>query len=480
MNNVIKERKANLINIKYIRREIERFKASREYKDMQKGDRYFNGDHDILKRKREAVGEDGELHEVSNLVNNKVIDNQYEKMVIQKTNYLLGQPITIKCEDEHYVNLVTTQLLTKNFQRLMNTVGQDAMNFGKTWLYCYYDEVGEFKLKEFKGYECIPSWLDQEHTELDYLIRTYDVIKVDERDNEKTVTKVDVYTTDGIFHYTTENGTLEADTPFMDSYFKLGKTSYSWQKLPLICFKYNAKEIPLIRRCKSLQDGLNVILSNFQNNMEEDPRNTILILKNYDGENLGEFRKNLNTYGAVKVASYDGSQGGVETLQIQVNADNYKAIVDMFKKAIVENCKGYDAKDERMSGTPNQMNIQSMYSDIDLDANGMETEFQASFEELLYFFNCHLANTGQGNYFNTPVEVIFNRDILINESEAIDNCAKSVGILSNETIVAMHPWTTNIDEELERIKAEREESMNDGLNGMFNQTNDDESMMNNE
>ena len=46
---------------------------------------------------------------------------------------------------------------------------------------------------------------------------------------------------------------------------------------------------------------------------------------------------------------------------------------------------GYDAKDDRLSGNPNQMNIQSMYSDIDLDANDMETEFQAAFEEILWF-----------------------------------------------------------------------------------------------
>ena len=49
---------------------------------------------------------------------------------------------------------------------------------------------------------------------------------------------------------------------------------------------------------------------------------------------------------------------------------------------MIENARGYDAKDDRLGGNPNQMNIQSMYSDIDLDANGMETEFQAAFEEL--------------------------------------------------------------------------------------------------
>ena len=166
----------------------------------------------------------------------------------------------------------------------------------------------------------------------------------------------------------------------------------------MIAFKYNNKEIPLIKMVKSLQDGLNLIESNFQNQMEEDPRNTILVVVNYDGENLGEFRRNLATYGAVKVRTVDGAGGDVRTLQVEVNSENYKSIIELFKKAIIENAMGYDAKDDRMSGNPNQMNIQSMYSDIDLDANGMETEYQSSMEELLWFLNMHLINIGMGDF----------------------------------------------------------------------------------
>ena len=163
---------------------------------------------------------------------------------------------------------------------------------------------------------------------------------------------------------------------------------------------------------KTLQDGLNTIISNFQNNMEEDARNTILVLVNYDGENLGEFRKNLATYGAVKVKTVDGAGGDLKTLQVEVNAENYKAILEIFKKAIIENAMGYDAKDDRMSGNPNQMNIQSMYSDIDLDANSMETEFQASFEELLWFINVHLFNASFGDFEGEDRVLSFPWDIL--------------------------------------------------------------------
>lgn len=123
---------------------------------------------------------------------------------------------------------------------------------------------------------------------------------------------------------------------------------------------------------------------------------------------------------------------------------------------MIENARGYDAKDDRLSGNPNQMNIQSMYSDIDLDANGMETEFQAAFEELLWFINHHLINTGKGDFTNEDITIVFNRDILINESESIDNCGKSVGILSAETIVEQHPWTTDIEMELSRLEAEKQ------------------------
>lgn len=68
---------------------------------------------------------------------------------------------------------------------------------------------------------------------------------------------------------------------------------YNWPRIPLVPFRANRYETPLIKGAKSLQDAINTILSNFSDNMQEDTRNTILVLVNYDGENLGSFRQNL-------------------------------------------------------------------------------------------------------------------------------------------------------------------------------------------
>lgn len=264
----------------------------------------------------------------------------------------------------------------------------------------------------------------------------------------------------------TDNGL--SDLPYVSASDDEGALVLNWQKIPLIPLKYNEQETPLIKKVKTLQDGINVMLSDFENNMQEDSRNTILVLKNYDGQDLGEFRRNLATFGAVKVR-YDGeTKGGVETLEITVNAENYKAILEIFKKALIENAMGYDAKDDRLSGNPNQMNIQSMYSDIDLDANDMETELQAAFEEILWFVNVHLFNTGQGDFEGEIVDIIFNRDMLMDEGEIITNIRNSEGILSNQTLVAQHPWIEDVELELLKIEEEKQKAMEEMERQQYN------------
>lgn len=89
--------------------------------------------------------------------------------------------------------------------------------------------------------------------------------------------------------------------------------------------------------------------------------------------------------------------------------------------------------------------------------------------EHLWFVNAHFANTGKKSFDGTKVKIIFDRDVLINETEAINNCKASVGILSDETIVKMHPWVSDPEQELKRIKDEKEEAMADPYRAAFEQ-----------
>lgn len=449
----------------FLEHEIKIWLSSPERMKQIAAEAYYDGEHDILKRKRTGIGEDGKLKEIDNLPNNRIIDNQYAKMVDQKANYLCGRPITFDTKNTAFGEALT-KVFNRNMQRTIRIAAEKAIIGGKVWLFPYYKDNGEMTFAIFPAHEILPFWADTEHTELDCAVHFYPVFVYKDKGEAEIEYKVEVIHGGGIDRFVWDNGTLSVDNNAPSGAYitvtdeKTGqKRAYNWERMPLICFKYNHREIPLLCRVKCLQDALNFVLSNLTNSMEEDVRNTVLIIHNYDGEDLGEFRRNLATYGAVKVRSFEGAEGSVDKLTVEVNTENYKTVLELLKKAIIENARGYDAKDERMAGTPNQMNIRSMYSDIDLDANGMETEFQAAFEELLWFIRVHLANTGVGDFTNEDVTVIFNRDILVNESEAIENCGKSRGIISDETLVKQHPWVDDPIKELKRIAAEKQKAM---------------------
>lgn len=432
-------------------RELLLWQVSPRRRDMITGQRYYLGQHDICRRQRTAIGPSGELMPVSNLANNKVVDNQYAKHVDQKASYLLGQLIAFACDNTDYVQKVR-KVLGKRFMRTLKYAGVECFNSGISWLYAFFNQSGTLDFKLFPGYEILPFWQDSAHTELDSALRFY---KVEDTD-KKLIQKADIFSSEGIQTFTLINGHLIADSP-VQCYVSINGEGFNWSRLPLIAIRYNASEKPLICNVKALQDAINLIESDFVNNMQEDSGgSTILVLKNYDGQDLGEFRKNLAEYRAIKVRTYEGTAGEVDALTIEVNAENYKTILHLLKKALIENMRSFDAKNDRLNGTPNQLNIQSMYCDIDLDANSMQTELQSAFEDVLWFVNTYLYNIGAGDYYNEDISVIFNRDILINETEAIENCAKSVGIISDKTIISMHPWVDNPNVELERVKKQKE------------------------
>lgn len=431
---------------------------SPQRKEQILAEQYYLGNQDILQREKKVIGADGNLTSINNVTVNRIVDNVYAKLVNQKTSYCLGKPITIATSDDNYLKLLT-KIFNKRNHRTLRELAQFAVNEGIAYIYPYYNAEGEFKFAVFPAHEICPIWKDKRHHELESAMRYYPEEIFDNNGGVSMIYHVDLFTTHGITHFKYQGGSLMIDeTPHTD-YMYVDSIGYNWTRLPIIPFKYNSEELPLIRRVKTLQDALNEVMSNFKDNMDEDPRTSILILKNYDGTNIPEFRQNLATYGVIKVTTVDGVQGDVDALKVEANSSNYQELLMQLKRAIIENGYGFDAKEERMDGDPNQMNIESMYTDIDLDVDAMESEFQAGFEELKWFIDQYLIHAGNPDYTEEDVEFIFDRDFFINENAQIDNVMKSVGLVSNKTLLSHHPMVTNVLREMQLIEEERKQEL---------------------
>lgn len=466
-------------NVEYLEYLLKRYRLSEKRRYQLVGEKYYKGEHDILKKKRTVIDENGNECELKNLPNSRRVDNQYSIAVDKKVNYLLGKKPSYNSDNDKICEELPF-IFNNQFNRTFRNVLKDALNCGLGYMFLYIDERANLKFKRLKPYEVYPIWKDDEHTDLELVIRIFKRKEfIDGREQE--IEYMEVYNVDSVSTYIINNMSIDrkiSTVPYISTMSDDNETWLSWgERIPILPFKYNSDEMPLIQKIKPLQDGVNEILSTFNNNISENPYNSVLVIKNLDGTDVNRFKRNLAETGIIKVRSTSDSQGGVDQLKVDVNANNYNLILDIFRNAIIENARSFDAKGDMMSSRPNEMNIQSMYSDIDIDSNGIETEFRATFDDIFDFVKSYLAEFKKVDISeeNNSIEILFNKDVLINESQVIDDITKSVGVISNRTLVEKHPYTNNIKEEIERLDAEQEknEEKNSEINSKKDKSNEE-------
>jgi len=296
-----------------LREELHLFLQSEKRREMLTGERYYQGKHDILGRKKSFVGPGGRVEECKHLQNSRVVDNQYARVLDQKVSYLLGRPLTIETERKEFAG-VLTEIFGPAFQRTLRLVGEDALGCGVGWLHPCYDRWGQLKFRRIAPWELKPFWADDGRSELEGAIRVY---QRERGGGAGAETVLEHFSPEGICCFVESHGELRMERG-IQPYFSWEQGGQEvegvWPGVPLVPFRAGFREIPLIRRVKGLQDGLNLMLSDFHDRMGEDVHRTVLVIRNFDGEDLGEFRRNLATFGAVKVRGEGGEGGGVETL----------------------------------------------------------------------------------------------------------------------------------------------------------------------
>ena len=236
---------------KFIEIEIARWITSKERAQQINAERYYEGKQDILTRKRMVIGEDGKLVPVDNLPNNRIVDNQYAKMVDQKANYLLGKPLTFDSENDAYGKALSA-VFTPKVQRQFKLAAEKAIIGGKCFIMPYYNDNGQFSFELFPAHEILPFWADTSHTELDCAVHFFQVYEYKNDGTEKIVDKAEIFHAGGIERFIWENGSLiyDNDAP-SGSYITVSdgnskQKPYNWERLPLICFKRNHGETPLL------------------------------------------------------------------------------------------------------------------------------------------------------------------------------------------------------------------------------------------
>lgn len=83
----------------------------------------------------------------------------------------------------------------------------------------------------------------------------------------------------------------------------------------------------------------------------------------------------------------------------------------------------------------------------------------------MFFYNNWVEMSTGKDYSDKEVEYVFNKTMTVNEKELIENCQASLEMLSQDTILARHPYVNDVEDEKEKIdkekKAEAEKNESD-------------------
>ncbi|MEG0260467.1 MAG: phage portal protein [Lysinibacillus sp.] len=456
MEEVIKNMVASVIkNDQVLLNEISDWEKSDKRKLMITGAKYYKGKMDIEVKKRDVAWK-------SNL---KLIHGYTKKLVDQKVGYVLSKQPSVTSEDEGYQKKLD-EIFDAGMINRLRKVGKEAINKGVAYLHPYFNEDGELSFMRFPAEQITPFYADSEGMKIESFLRVYETNHY-EGTTKKTLKKVEHYHDAGITYYVLEGSRLILDVPAgaeQGYHFLFGDKPVLWEKIPLIHFRYNEEEQPLIEQIKSLIDNYNTQASTNADILVDIP-NFIYKLVNYGGVDLKEFLDDLNKYRAVKT----DENGDVDKLTADIQTEANEKELERTRKAIYELGRGVDTLNENL-GNASGVALRFRYSDLDMDCNVLESEMQSSIEHMMWFITHYLQMIGEGDFTNEKIKFVFNRDIIINEVEAVEMCEKSTGILDEQTVRENHPWyTPEVEDRLALQKEEEQRELDEYQNALEKQ-----------
>ncbi|MGK0577483.1 phage portal protein [Macrococcus capreoli] len=362
---------------------------------------------------------------------NRIISNFHGNQVDHKVNYLLAEPINFKADD------ATIKVIDKAFGLKFDDMLIDtliaASNKGIEWIHAYYNDKSELKFKRIPAEQIVPVYDEEDNLVL--IIRTY---KLD------NVERAEVWTLDGVNYYMKQDADWVADY-----YWGEAETTHhsngNWDAIPFVPFRNNSQEEGDIWKYKTVIDAFNRQLSNMQNLFDETAE-IVFVLRGYQGQDLSEFKRNLKHYGAINVEADPSS--GVDTLTVKLPVEETKVYLKELREMIIDFGQGVDFTSDRFGNSPSGVALKVLFAALDMKAKALERKTRVGIEQLLYFvFDDAGIKTKPED-----VEMTFQYNRLTNDLEDSQIALNSKGIISDLTIMANHPWTDDVQGEMERLQ----------------------------
>jgi len=419
-------------------------------KQCQEAERYYRNENDILRTGVQKKDTDPMRN-----ADNRIPRNFHGLLVNQKASYMFTAPPLFDIGNgKKEANKKIADILGDEYAKTCKDLCVKASNSACAWLHYWKDDDNQFNYGLVESEQIIPVFSACLKRKLIAVMRTYKDIDFQ---TGKEITVWEYWDKEYCYSYYKKSDSISAAGLMPYNQFGISEEvdgeydnalKHDWGRVPFIPFNNNNINTNDLKNIKPLIDAYDKVYSGFLNDLE-DVQEIIYVLTNYGGTDLKEFLQDLKKYKAIKVDDDgDGGKGGVETLAINIPVEAREKFLELTRKAIFEQGQGVDPDPQRFGNTSGEA-LKYLYSLLELKAGLMETEFKLSFGELVRVI-CQYLGVDCGQITQT-----WTRTAISNDKELAEICNKSVGVVSNKSILKAHPLVENADDEEKQIQEEK-------------------------
>ena len=406
-----------------------------ERKRIERLKKYYRNENDILNR----------VYTDINKPMNKIAHNYAGYITDSYVGYFLGKPITYKSENANLLEQIRDIFIYNDEHDNNTTIGQEQSICGYAYEILYTDENADIRFKCIPTEEMIVVYDNTIEENIMFGIRYYDIEDV--LDETSNIQQVEIYTLDSIITYEKDGNELK-EISIQDNNFN---------DIPIVDYENNINRIGDFEKVISLINAYDQANSDTANDFEYFT-NALLVISGIlmkdeeeeENQRPLDFKNNrvLNFLDGNCKAEYlikDINDTALENYKNRLNKDIHKFsnVLDVTDENFASNISGIAMK-YKLSGMENVTGIkESKYK------KGLLRRI----ELIVNILNIKTNNT----YLFTEITPVFTRNIPANETELVNMAKQLYGIVSDDTILSIIPFISDIELEKELLRQSKED-----------------------
>lgn len=388
---------------------------------------YYKGNQEIMRKVATDIGKPC----------NRIVTNYCFNIAQNYQGYICGVPVSYSSEKDF-----TSIQEILNYNDVRNEDSEylrNALIFGRAFEINYIDEDGKQRFKVLDSRECIPIYDTTLNNDLLYVIRYY---LVDNVDNALDKYYVEVYTATSVIIYKCSNAFSQFE--FLD------ERQHHFNQVPITVFSLNKEEESIFDKVITLQDAYNKLLSSEVDDFEAFC-DAYLVLKGCmaEDEDVKSMKQNR-----VLVLDSDAS---AEYLTKSVSDTQIENMLKNINDTIHKIANSPDFNDEKLLA---QSGIAMRYKLVGFEnvASSIVANMTKALQRRIELM-CEIIHLTGGEEMWRDVNILFTRNLPVNTLEAVQVVNQLRGVVSDETLLTLLPFIDDASEEMDKIKAQKEENM---------------------